>query len=129
MAVDNEFTAQGIRGMPGVSDAGPDPNAMPPDDGAGAKVSSQEANYKELPGATKNAECDKVNVPGGVSSEGGTCSLWRGQPQAQGFTCGDCVHLGTADEENSESELPDEDDDAQQPMSQSGGGQGGSNLS
>lgn len=119
---DSDLAAPGGRGIPGVSDTDQDS-----DNDAVQKMTPQEAGYLELPGAQKDAQCDIVDVPGGVSSQKGCCNSFRAQPDAQGFNCGSCTHLGTQEEEDSQQELPD---DAQAPMSAGPAtGQGGSNFS
>ena len=122
---DSDMMAPGNRGIPGVSDAAPEL-----DGDEDSQASAQEAGYVELPGAKKDAQCDIVNVPGGVSSEKGCCNLYKQQPNAQGFSCGQCTHVGTSDEEKTKQELPDQGENAQQPMSSGPAtGQGGSNFS
>lgn len=118
---DSEFTNAGSRSLPGVSDA---------DQSDGdTRVSAKEAGYMELPNAQKDADCDAVNVPGGVSSQGGCCNLFRPAGQAQVFNCGSCTHVGTQQEQDTQQETPDQSA-PQSPMSNGPAtGQGGSNFS
>lgn len=57
------------------------------------RASAEEAGYLELDGAQKDADCATVNVPGGVSSQGGCCNLWEKAPQAANFSCGTCTKI------------------------------------
>ena len=58
------------------------------------RISAQEAGYLELPGAVKDADCEVVEVDGGVSSERGCCNSfgWKSR-NVQGFKCGECKYL------------------------------------
>jgi hypothetical protein len=58
-----------------------------------AKVSAASVDYMELPGARKDAGCDHVNVPGGVSSHLGCCNDFDPSPGVRQFRCGTCTHL------------------------------------
>jgi hypothetical protein len=51
------------------------------------------AGYMELDGATKDADCSKVEVEGGVSSALGCCNEFQPQPGTQQFSCGTCTFL------------------------------------
>lgn len=76
------------------------------DDGsaAGAKETSDQAGYMELEGATKDNDCTKVQVDGGVSSELGCCNEFSPQPGAQEFECGTCTFLANPHSEKNEGE-------------------------
>jgi hypothetical protein len=58
------------------------------------RISAQEAGYLELPGAVKDADCEVVEVDGGVSSERGCCNSfgWKSQ-NVERFACGECKYL------------------------------------
>src|SRR5258708_5014706 len=58
------------------------------------RISAQEAGYLELPGAVKDADCEVVEVDGGVSSDRGCCNSfgWK-SPNVQRFACGECKYL------------------------------------
>lgn len=52
---------------------------------------AEQAGYMELPGAVKDAGCQIVAVPGGVSSKLGCCNLFQLRTGAQEkFSCGTC---------------------------------------
>lgn len=58
------------------------------------RESAQSAEYMELVGAVKDADCRKVDVPGGVSSELGCCDRFKPRDQGvQEFECGECRYL------------------------------------
>lgn len=57
------------------------------------RASAEEAGYLELEGAQKDADCQIVNVPGGISTEGGCCNLWDTVPKADAFKCGTCTKI------------------------------------
>lgn len=88
---------------PGGMNGPSTPEATRPDRGAasmgddtaaaGGKMDSESAGYMELEGATKDADCSKVEVEGGVSSEKGNCHEFEPKPGAQGFSCGECSML------------------------------------
>lgn len=62
------------------------------------RITAEQAGYLELPDAVKDADCEVVEVDGGVSSERGCCNAyaWRsGNPK--GFSCGECKYLEDAD--------------------------------
>jgi len=66
------------------------------DDGGNAdhRMSAEQAGYMELQGARKDADCRKVNVPGGVSKELGCCNEFEPQDDSvQEFECGQCEYL------------------------------------
>jgi len=57
------------------------------------RESAESAEYMELNGALKDADCEKVEVDGGVSSDLGCCD--RFQPEAddtKSFNCGNCEY-------------------------------------
>jgi hypothetical protein len=58
-----------------------------------ARLTAAQAGYMELAGAVKDADCRKVSVPGGISSQLGCCDEF--QPEARDtkrFRCGDCEY-------------------------------------
>ena len=58
-----------------------------------ARLSAAQAGYMELRGAAKDADCRKVEVQGGISSELGRCNEFS--PEAtdtKQFRCGDCEY-------------------------------------
>ena len=57
------------------------------------RKSASSAGYMELSGAKKDADCDLVEVKGGVSSELGCCNLFDPEKSAKYFKCGTCEHL------------------------------------
>lgn len=58
------------------------------------RVPSQTAGYMELPGATKDADCKRVEVHGGVSSDLGCCNLFEWmKDRSKKFSCGTCEYL------------------------------------
>lgn len=66
----------------------------PDNDGDGtSRVSADAAGYMELDGARKDADCNTVDVPGGVSSKLGCCNLFDPQQGAQMFRCGTCERM------------------------------------
>lgn len=74
---------------------GPNPKAI---DALGslkvARIPESEAGYMELRGAVKDADCRKVEVDGGVSSQLGCCNFF--EPESEGvqeFRCGQCEYI------------------------------------
>jgi hypothetical protein len=57
------------------------------------KEPADQAGYMELDGATKDADCSKVEVEGGVASEKGWCREFEAQPGAQTINCGTCTQV------------------------------------
>ena len=58
-----------------------------------SRLTADDAGYMELAGAVKDADCRKVDVPGGISSDLGCCDEF--QPEAKTtkrFRCGDCEY-------------------------------------
>lgn len=74
-----------------------DPTAQAPSVGGGqpaGKIPEADAGYMELSGATKDADCNKVNVEGGVSSNLGCCNYFEPQDDSTDkFSCGTCQHV------------------------------------
>jgi len=62
------------------------------DDMAG-KEPAEQAGYMELEGAQKDADCQIVAVPGGVSSDLGCCNEFQPQEGTQVFSCGTCTFV------------------------------------
>jgi hypothetical protein len=56
-------------------------------------MSAEEADYMELSGAKKDADCLKVSVEGGVSKQLGCCNEFAPKDGAQEFRCGTCEYL------------------------------------
>jgi hypothetical protein len=57
------------------------------------RVSAEEADYMELSGAEKDADCEKVEVDGGVSSALGCCNLFEpAEASTKKFSCGTCEY-------------------------------------
>lgn len=76
----------------------PEPGAETQD--ADTRISAKEAEYMELLGAAKDADCLEVRVPGGVSSKLGCCDKYKpGTKSVEEFRCGVCkyVQLKAAD--------------------------------
>jgi hypothetical protein len=74
---------------------GPDPKGI---DALGSlkveRISEVAAGYMELRGAKKDADCRKVAVNGGVSSELGCCNLFEADNEkVQEFECGQCEYV------------------------------------
>ena len=58
-----------------------------------ARKSAKEAGYMALIGAKADADCAKVNVPGGISRERACCNLFEPETnQTIVFSCGTCEH-------------------------------------
>ncbi len=72
--------------MPAMSDDAVDMSS-------GGKMPSDQAGYMELDGAVKDADCSKVQVDGGVSSDLGCCNEYNPQEGSQEFRCGTCTFL------------------------------------
>jgi hypothetical protein len=77
------------------------PGEMPQGDDAtapaiGGKEPEEQAGYMELDGAQKDADCSKVQVEGGVSSDLGCCNEFQPQQGAAEFKCGNCTFLQKA---------------------------------
>lgn len=60
-----------------------------------SRVTSEAAGYMELAGAKKDADCEIVQVSGGVSKERGCCNLFKPESGADEFRCGECTELIT----------------------------------
>ncbi|HLK54693.1 MAG TPA: hypothetical protein VKU42_14625 [Candidatus Angelobacter sp.] len=59
-----------------------------------ARLSASAAGYMELAGATKDADCHKVNVAGGVSQHLGCCNEFEPESKAvKQFRCGNCEYV------------------------------------
>jgi hypothetical protein len=59
-----------------------------------SRLSAAQAVYMELAGAVKDADCRKVFVQDGVSSELGCCNEFQPEaPDTKRFRCGDCEYL------------------------------------
>ncbi len=72
---------------------------------AGGKEPAEQAGYMELEGAQKDADCQIVAVPGGVSSDLGCCNEFQPQEGTQLFSCGTCVFVtGAAGEQGTDSD-------------------------
>lgn len=56
------------------------------------RMSAKAADYMELDGAEKDADCEKVEVEGGVSSELGCCNEFKPESGADEFKCGECQY-------------------------------------
>ncbi len=54
------------------------------------RISGKAAGYLELEGAGKDADCEVVEVSGGVSSDLGCCNNFSEKPSAKKFSCGTC---------------------------------------
>lgn len=58
------------------------------------RVSARVAGYLELPGASKDADCSRVKVSGGVSRALGCCNLFGWDSGAvKKFSCGTCEYV------------------------------------
>jgi hypothetical protein len=57
------------------------------------RMTAEEADYMELSGAVKDADCHKVEVDGGVSEKLGCCNEFKPQTGEQQFRCGTCKFL------------------------------------
>ena len=58
------------------------------------RLSPTEAGYMELAGAVKDADCEKVAVPNGVSTRLGCCNKFEPQSKSvQEFRCGECEYV------------------------------------
>lgn len=68
------------------------------------RLSAAQAGYMELQNAVKDADCRKVEVKGGVSSQLGCCDLYQPESKAvKQFRCGECEYL----KQSPESKRPD----------------------
>ena len=74
-------------GIPDGSMAGHSPM------GGSGKEDGGSAGYMELEGAQKDADCSKVQVDGGVSSDRGCCNEWQDKGGAENFSCGTCAYV------------------------------------
>jgi len=58
------------------------------------RISAQAAEYMELAGAVKDADCEKVDVKGGVSSQLGCCDkFFPENKKTSQFRCGTCEYV------------------------------------
>jgi hypothetical protein len=63
------------------------------------RISESEAGYLELPGATKDGDCNVVEVQGGISKGRGCCNSFKwASEDVEGFKCGECKYLEGAEE-------------------------------
>lgn len=62
-------------------------------EGLAGRVPAETAGYMELSGATKDGECERVEVTGGVSSKLGCCNLFDPEDNAKKFACGTCEYI------------------------------------
>jgi len=61
---------------------------------ADTRMSASAAGYMELEGAKKDADCHKVKVSGGVSSELGCCNEFFPESKTvKAFRCGNCNYV------------------------------------
>jgi hypothetical protein len=58
-----------------------------------SRVTAEAAGYMELAGATKDADCEIVQVNGGVSKELGCCNLYKPESGSKAFRCGTCTEV------------------------------------
>lgn len=67
------------------------------------RITAEQAGYLELPDAVKDADCEIVEVEGGVSSERGCCNSygWR-SANPKGFSCGECKYVEGASDQPEE---------------------------
>lgn len=58
------------------------------------RISAAAAEYMELEGAVKDADCEKVEVAGGVSTKLGCCDKYQPESKkTQRFDCGNCEYV------------------------------------
>jgi hypothetical protein len=58
------------------------------------RFTERAAGYMELSGAQKDADCKKVQVTGGVSTQLGCCNYFEPEKRSvQQFRCGNCEYL------------------------------------
>ena len=58
------------------------------------RVDGKIAGYMELPGAEKDGDCVRVQVPGGVSGKLGCCNLFEWDHNTgKLFSCGTCEYI------------------------------------
>lgn len=61
-----------------------------------ARISAKQAEYMELAGARKDADCREVKVTGGVSTKLGCCDKFKPESRSvQQFRCGTCKYVKT----------------------------------
>ncbi len=57
------------------------------------RLTAAQAGYMELAGAVKDADCSKVFVPDGISSDLGCCNEFSPEAKdTKSFRCGDCKY-------------------------------------
>lgn len=62
--------------------------------GKDKRLSAKSVAYMELKGAVKDADCKKVRVEGGVSSDLGCCNAFQPDGDSvRSFRCGTCEYL------------------------------------
>lgn len=67
-----------------------------PSTASDARESAKQAEYMELAGARKDADCRKVYVKGGVSTKLGCCDRYQPASRSvQEFRCGKCEYVET----------------------------------
>lgn len=80
-------------GAPATNTGGMPPSGMDSQEIPGGKETGEQAGYMELDGAQKDADCSKVQVDGGVSSDLGCCNEFEPMQGATEFKCGTCTML------------------------------------
>lgn len=83
------------RGKPAQPSAGASAQG---DGDPGDRMDEESAGYMELEGAGKDADCSKVEVDGGISSELGCCNEFEPNDGADAFKCGNCRYVSTGRE-------------------------------
>lgn len=57
------------------------------------RLTAAQAGYMELLGAVKDADCRKVEVKGGISSDLGCCNEYQPESRkTKSFRCGECEY-------------------------------------
>jgi len=89
MAAFDGSMPNGSAASPTASSVGSGPSPAP----ATAKVPEAQAGYMELAGATKDGDCSKVDIQGGVSLDLGCCNFFEPQDESvDSFRCGTCKY-------------------------------------
>jgi hypothetical protein len=73
---------------------------------ADRRINERAAGYVELPGATKDGDCEAVEVAGGISRKLGCCNLFDPENAAQLFNCGSCEYVIGEPDQGSDSTKP-----------------------
>lgn len=113
--------------MDGMTQNPVDPGAAMPQGGGPphtdptgqSKTPEAQAGYMELAGASKDGDCQKVEVQGGISTALGCCNLFEPKDeQVSEFKCGTCKYSEGGESPDNEQGEKQEGLPAEHPLNQ-----------